>query len=42
MTPYQLIVFDWDGTLMDSTGHIVHCMKLAIDKLAMPVLTDVE
>jgi len=27
---YQLIVFDWDGTLMDSEAKIVSCMHAAI------------
>ena len=40
MSRYQLIVFDWDGTLMDSTGHIVNCMQQAIKELAMPPLAD--
>jgi phosphoglycolate phosphatase len=40
MSQYQLIVFDWDGTLMDSTGHIVICMQQAIKKLALPSLED--
>jgi phosphoglycolate phosphatase len=40
MSQYHLIVFDWDGTLMDSTGHIVHCMRTAIDKLSLPPLSD--
>lgn len=26
---YQLIVFDWDGTLMDSEARIVTCMQMA-------------
>ncbi|MCW4151687.1 HAD-IA family hydrolase [Halomonas sp. 18H] len=26
---YRLIIFDWDGTLMDSLGHIVACMQAA-------------
>jgi len=26
---YELIVFDWDGTLMDSEGRIVTCMQRA-------------
>lgn len=26
---YQLVVFDWDGTLMDSAGKIVNCMQMA-------------
>lgn len=40
MSPYQLIVFDWDGTLMDSTGHIVNCMQKAIVELELPSLPD--
>ncbi len=27
---YKLIVFDWDGTLMDSQARIVDCMRAAI------------
>ncbi|HIL22571.1 MAG TPA: HAD family hydrolase, partial [Alcanivorax sp.] len=27
--PYDLVIFDWDGTVMDSTGRIVSCMQLA-------------
>ena len=26
---YELVVFDWDGTLMDSEARIVTCMQLA-------------
>jgi len=37
---YQLVVFDWDGTLMDSTGHIVSCMRQAISKLDLEPLAD--
>lgn len=37
---YELIVFDWDGTLMDSTDHIINCMQQAIKQLAMPTLND--
>lgn len=40
MSRYQLIVFDWDGTLMDSTGHIINCMQQAITQLALPPLED--
>lgn len=29
MTPYKLVVFDWDGTLMDSLSRIVHSMQCA-------------
>jgi phosphoglycolate phosphatase len=38
MSRYELIVFDWDGTLMDSTGHIVSCMQQAIAELSLPPL----
>ncbi len=27
--PYQLLIFDWDGTLMDSIARIVDCLKKA-------------
>lgn len=37
---YELIVFDWDGTLMDSTAHIVSCMRVAIEALGLPPLAD--
>lgn len=40
MKQYELIVFDWDGTLMDSTGHIVTCMQQAIKELAFAPLDD--
>ncbi|MCX4192988.1 HAD-IA family hydrolase [Methylophaga sp. OBS1] len=42
MNRYQLIIFDWDGTLMDSTGHIVNCMRRAITKLELAPLADEE
>ena len=32
---YQLVIFDWDGTLMDSTDRIVQCMQAAADDLAL-------
>lgn len=38
--PKQLVIFDWDGTLMDSTGRIVACMKAAASDLALPELSD--
>lgn len=34
---HKLIVFDWDGTLMDSEARIVVCMQGAIADLGMPV-----
>ncbi len=35
---FKLLVFDWDGTLMDSEARIVACMQAAADdlKLAVP------
>lgn len=27
--PYKLLIFDWDGTLMDSVAKIVDCLKVA-------------
>ena len=29
MKPYSLLIFDWDGTLMDSAAHITRCMSNA-------------
>ncbi|MFA5627537.1 MAG: HAD-IA family hydrolase [Thiohalomonadaceae bacterium] len=36
MQRFELLVFDWDGTLMDSEARIVACLQGAIDDLAMP------
>jgi len=33
---YELLVFDWDGTLMDSAGQIVAAMQQAIADLGLP------
>ena len=33
---FKLIVFDWDGTLMDSEARIVDCMQLAIADTGQP------
>ncbi len=27
---YKLLIFDWDGTIIDSQAHIVHCMREGI------------
>lgn len=37
---YKLLVFDWDGTLMDSEAHIVQCMRLAIRDAGLPAVED--
>jgi phosphoglycolate phosphatase len=34
---YDLIVFDWDGTLADSTGLIVQCLQAAAADCGLPV-----
>lgn len=33
---YALIVFDWDGTLMDSAGKIVRCFESAVRDVGLP------
>lgn len=38
----KLIVFDWDGTLMDSAEHIVSCMQNAITELDLEPKTNNE
>ncbi|MBY4896354.1 HAD-IA family hydrolase [Cupriavidus sp. AU9028] len=37
---FDLIVFDWDGTLMDSTPTIAKCIQLASKDLGLPVPDD--
>jgi phosphoglycolate phosphatase len=39
--PFELIVFDWDGTLMDSEAHIVASMERSIEDLTLPSLEKV-
>jgi phosphoglycolate phosphatase len=34
---FDLIVFDWDGTLMDSTATIVKCIQAAARDLGLPI-----
>jgi len=34
---FDLIVFDWDGTLMDSTSTIVKCIQASARDLGLPV-----
>lgn len=33
---YDLLIFDWDGTLMDSVGQIVSAMQRAIQDIGLP------
>lgn len=36
----MLIIFDWDGTLSNSTAKIVHCVQQAARSTGFPVLED--
>ncbi|MGD8875649.1 MAG: HAD hydrolase-like protein, partial [Gammaproteobacteria bacterium] len=36
----RFIVFDWDGTLMDSEAQIVSCLHAAIADLSLEPMTD--
>lgn len=42
MKPYALLIFDWDGTLMDSAAHITQCMRNAIAIVGAEPRTDIE
>ena len=37
---FDLVVFDWDGTLFDSTGLITRCIQSACVDLGVPMPTD--
>ena len=37
---FELLVFDWDGTLCDSIGWIVHCIQQAVLACGLPALSD--
>lgn len=39
---YELVVFDWDGTLLDSAGAIVHAIQAACRDLDLPVPEDAQ
>ncbi|MCD6672092.1 MAG: HAD-IA family hydrolase [Burkholderiaceae bacterium] len=34
---FRLVVFDWDGTLIDSTAAIVHALRAAAADLGLPI-----
>ncbi|WP_110456147.1 HAD-IA family hydrolase [Shewanella algidipiscicola] len=40
MKRYELVIFDWDGTLMDSVGKIVACMQQTAKELNLLVPTE--
>ncbi|MBL0140973.1 MAG: HAD-IA family hydrolase [Betaproteobacteria bacterium] len=37
MSRYDLVIFDWDGTLMDSTGLIASCIQEACREMGLEV-----
>lgn len=36
MPKYELLIFDWDGTLVDSIGRIVTAIRVAAEQLGLP------
>lgn len=40
--PFELLIFDWDGTLADSAAEIVAGMQRAIAQLRLPVRSDAQ
>ncbi|WOT06561.1 HAD family hydrolase [Shewanella youngdeokensis] len=40
MKPYELVIFDWDGTLMDSVSKIVNCMQQMASSLSLTIPTE--
>ena len=38
----SLILFDLDGTLVDSAADLYRAMNLSLDKLALPLVTEVQ
>lgn len=42
MKRYELLVFDWDGTLADSAAHIVHSIRAAAADLDLSIPTDAQ
>ena len=39
---FELVVFDWDGTLFDSTALIARCIQAACADLGVPVPSDAQ
>ena len=39
---FKLLVFDWDGTLMDSEARILACVRAAVEELDLPSPGDDE
>lgn len=42
LSRYQVIIFDWDGTLMDSACRIVDCLKQASLKAELPQQSEAD
>lgn len=42
MRKFDLIVFDWDGTLMDSAGTIARCVQSSFSDLGLPIPDDTQ
>ena len=40
--PFELIAFDWDGTLVDSLAHIVGALSYSIKDLGLPERSDAQ
>ena len=38
--PFDVLIFDWDGTLMDSEAHIVACLRQALAAVGLPPQPD--
>ena len=38
--PFSLLIFDWDGTLLDSISSIVACTQEALRDLDQPPVAD--
>jgi len=39
---FDLVIFDWDGTLMDTVGKIVSCMQNVAQELMLPIPSEQE
>lgn len=37
---YRLLIFDWDGTLLDSIGSILACTRVTLEELGLPPVAD--